>query len=212
MKTILSLCDYTGNWPKFYREAGYTVIQVDLKYGDDARLWPSRPSVTPRFPREFVDIRDLPKIHGVLAAPVCQFFSGSGAKHPRSDEQILFALSLVDACLRIVHAVKPDWWALENPVGKLVKWLGDPFFSFDPYMYGGYLAPDERSSLVFPCQDAYLKHTLLWGSFALPVKAPVTPAAGSIIHSKFGGKSERTKTFRSTTPMGFAKAFFQSNP
>jgi hypothetical protein len=27
----------------------------------------------------------------------------------------------------------------------------------------------------------------------------------------YGGKSERTKTARSTTPMGFARAFFEVN-
>ena len=32
MKTILSLFDYSGNWPKYYRENGYEVIQVDIKH------------------------------------------------------------------------------------------------------------------------------------------------------------------------------------
>ena len=33
MKTILSLFDYTGNWSEPYRQAGYNVIQQDLKHG-----------------------------------------------------------------------------------------------------------------------------------------------------------------------------------
>lgn len=30
---VISLCDFTGEWPRPYREAGYNVIQVDLKHG-----------------------------------------------------------------------------------------------------------------------------------------------------------------------------------
>lgn len=35
MKTILSLFDYSGNWPKPYLDAGYNVVQVDIKHGQD---------------------------------------------------------------------------------------------------------------------------------------------------------------------------------
>ena len=39
MKRILSLYDYSGNWSLPYREAGYEVVQVDLKRGgQDVRL------------------------------------------------------------------------------------------------------------------------------------------------------------------------------
>lgn len=34
-KVILSLFDYSGSWSKPYRDAGYDVVQVDLKLGDD---------------------------------------------------------------------------------------------------------------------------------------------------------------------------------
>jgi hypothetical protein len=35
---ILSLCDYTGEWSKPYRDNGYDVVQVDLAHGQDVRL------------------------------------------------------------------------------------------------------------------------------------------------------------------------------
>ncbi len=54
-KTILSLCDYSGAWSNPYREAGYKVIQVDLKLGNDIRLF------------EFIDSQ----VYGILAAPPC---------------------------------------------------------------------------------------------------------------------------------------------
>jgi hypothetical protein len=115
------------------------------------------------------------------------------------DGRTLFSLSIVDACLRVVFACRPTWWALENPVGRLRRWLGPPAFAFDPCDFG----------------DAYKKKTLLWGKFNEPKKNPVEPvrvcSQGSWI-MQLGGKSERTKELRSMTPPGFAKAFFEANP
>jgi|TARA_R110002126_G_scaffold21398_4_gene77349 hypothetical protein len=144
-KLILDLCGgRQGSWSKPYALAGdpanppYTRIVVDpLAFlGSDARLFPSLTSATPRKPSEFQDVRDLPQIHGILAAPVCTVFSGSGARWPRSDDEIREALALVDACVRLAYVLKPVWWAMENPVGKLNKWLGDPVMSFQPNDYG----------------------------------------------------------------------------
>ena len=198
MKTILSLCDYSGNWPTPYREAGYDVVQVDLKHGDDVRLYEhlGRP------------------VHGILAAPPCTPFAGSGAQWwPKHDAEgsTLDGLALVDACLRAVAVYRPEWWALENPVGRLYRWLGKPVMYFHPYEYAGY-ADD-------PAVDAYTKKTALWGQFTRPEKRPVEPVfyttstgkRGSWMFAHLGGKSERTKELRSVTPMGFARAFYEVN-
>lgn len=183
---ILSLCDYTGNWSRPYEENGYRVIRVDLKTGDDVRL---------------IEYFDEP-IRGVLAAPDCNAFAGSGAQYwpaKDADGRTLAGLALVDACLRAVAIYRPAWWALENPVGRLRRWLGPPTYVFDPCDHG----------------DAYTKRTLLWGRFNRPRKTPVEPVRvnrqGSWIQS-LGGKSERTKELRSATPMGFARAFAEANP
>jgi len=194
-KIILDLCGGTGSWSRPYLENGYDVRLVTLP-DNDARLFPSQPSKTPRLPSEFSDIAEyIGNVYGVLAAPVCTYFSGSGAKHPRTDKQILEALSLVDACLRIINTVKPTFWALENPVGKLRKWIGPPRMSFHPCDYG----------------DTYTKKTLLWGNFNELVKNPVEPTEGSKLWSMYGGKSAHTKEMRSITPPGFAQAFFKAN-
>lgn len=204
-KVILDLCGGTGGWSKPYRDAGYTVYIVDpsehMMY--DARLWPSTtapPGTEGRLPKHFLDLDAWGEIHGVLAAPVCTVFANSGARWPRTDADILQGLSLVDACIRIAWAVKPKWWALENPVGKLTKWLGPPRMSFNPCDYG----------------DAYTKKTLLWGDFNTDLpRTPVEPervcSQGSWVQ-KLGGKSDKTKRLRSATPPGFAQAFFEANP
>jgi len=194
-KIILDLCGGTGGWSKYYKENGYDVRIVTLP-DNDARLFPSNPSAQPRFPSGFNDIAEyIGKVYGVLAAPVCTYFSGSGSKHLRTDEQILEALSLVDACLRIIQTVKPRFWAMENPVGKLRKWIGPPRMSFHPCDFG----------------DPYTKKTLLWGQFTEPIRTPVEPTEGSKLWSMYGGKSAHTKEMRSITPNGFAKAFYLAN-
>ena len=177
---ILSLCDYSGVWSQPYENAGYKVVRVDLKHGQDVRLM------------------EIPKVRvqGILAAPPCTVFASSGARWPRTPAEMIEGLSIVDACLRCVAVCKPAWWALENPVGKLVRYLGKPRMYFDPCDYG----------------DPYTKKTCLWGDFTIPRKRPVLPLEGSRMHLRYGGKSERTKEARSMTPEGFARAFFEANP
>lgn len=112
------------------------------------------------------------------------------------------ALSVVDACIRLAWACKPKWWCLENPVGKLVRYLGKPKMYFNPCDYG----------------DPYTKKTCLWGDFTPPLPLLVgearncKPVLGNSPITKLGGKSMRTKNIRSRTPDGFAKAFFEVNP
>lgn len=186
-RTILSLCDLSGEWPRPYREAGYNVVQVDLQAGaDGGGHGDVRLLTLPEYP-----------VWGILAAPPCTVFANAGARWPRSEADMLEGLSIVDACIRLAVACRPQWWALENPVGKLRRYLGDPTLSFQPCDYG----------------DPYTKRTLLWGDFnpSLP-RTPVDPTEGSKMHRLYGGKSERTKTARSVTPAGFARAFFEANP
>lgn len=180
MITVLSLCDYTGEWSRPYREAGYDVVQVDIKRGEDVRLFKALP-----FP-----------VRGVLAAPPCTHFASSGARWwaEKGEEAILEGLAVVDACLRIVTVHRPQWWVLENPVGRLSDYLGRPRMAFDPYEYG----------------DDYTKRTLLWGEFKEPLKRPVPATAGSKMHL-LSPTPERA-ALRSVTPAGFARAFFEANP
>jgi hypothetical protein len=197
-KIILSLCDYSGRWPQFYdRGDGYTVWRVDLKYNSDVRRLP------------FIEGG---AIHGILAAPPCTAFSLAGAQYwPAKDAsgETDAGLALVDACLRAVALYRPKWWALENPVGRLRRWLGPPRFMFHPHEFAGWSDADAQSA------DRYTKRTLLWGSFKAPERRPMPPIrackAGSWI-MQLGGKSERTKELRSMTPLGFARAFREANP
>lgn len=153
---------------------------VDMKNGRDVRLLQ----------------RIRAGVHGILAAPDCTDLAGSGARWwaEKGDGALLKALSLVDACVRIAWVQQPAWWALENPVGRLSRFLGPPQMTFNPADYG----------------DAYTKKTLLWGRFTAPLKRPVPATEGSKMH-RLPPSPER-KALRSVTPAGFAQAFYACNP
>jgi hypothetical protein len=180
---ILDLCAGTGAWSEPYLEAGYDVHRFDLP--TDVRL---------------LERRDV-MVHGILAAPPCDKFARVGARWKRTEADMRDALSIVDACLRAVFVYRPTWWALENPVGKLARYLGPPVFKFDPCDFG----------------DPWTKRTWLWGMFkppifALPV-APVYPAhrpARSRDRTSMLSGSNRRE--RARTSAAFARAFFEANP
>ena len=119
MKIILDLCGGTGAWSKPYADAGYDVVVVDVD--QDVRLF-----------------HTTAKVHGILAAPPCTHLAGSGARWwaEKGQGALLDALSIVDACLRIVLLTQPKWWCLENPVGRLVHFIGKPKMYFQPWEYG----------------------------------------------------------------------------
>lgn len=180
-RIILDLCGGTGSWSAPYREAGYDVLLVTLP-GHDVRNYP----------------HPL-KVHGVLAAPPCTEFAGSGARWWASKPPALLieAVEIVHACLRIIEATRPVWWALENPVGRLKDFIGPWRETFNPCDYG----------------DPWTKRTCLWGNFTMPVKKPVPiahPKGSSPIHRAAPGPQRQA--FRSLTPPGFARAFFEANP
>lgn len=116
-KIILDLCGGTGAWSMPYREAGYDVRLVTL-------------------PEHDVRLYEPPEhIYGILAAPPCTHFSGSGAQYWKQKDVnglTLEALSMVDACMRIILVTRPTFWCMENPVGRLRRWILAPVMIFNP--------------------------------------------------------------------------------
>jgi len=180
-KIILDLCGGTGSWSKPYKDAGYDVRLVTIP-DLDVRLY-----------------NPTEKIYGILAAPPCTVFSLAGNWVKRSREEMLEALSVVDACLRIIQKCKPKFWALENPVGKLKNWIGEPVMRFDPWQFG----------------DGTFKKTALCGNFNKPIQTcfikPERINYSKTPIGRLGGKSTKTKELRSITPQGFAQAFYKAN-
>ena len=187
---ILSLFDYTGTWSKPYRTAGYRVIQVDLKLGIDLLAW---------------NYKAIPEklVCGILAAPECTHYTVSGAQY-WNDKDACGTTEQVNITVRktleIINHFKPEFWALENPVGRISKIfpeLGKPWY-WQPWQFG----------------DPWTKKTGLWGKFNRPDTFSVKPVEWSKQGSwtqLLGGNNEHTKELRSVTPPGFAKAFFKAN-
>jgi hypothetical protein len=147
-----------------------------------------------------VDVVELPRdarlfrwtsapVHGILCAPPCTVFSYARNRYEPEADEIREALSVVDACLRIVLAQAPRWWALENPRNKLRRYLGPARLEFYQWEYG----------------DPGHKPTCLWGEFVAPRKAPRPRTKPSTFRTKQENASPRD----AITPPGFARAFLR---
>jgi hypothetical protein len=176
-KIILDLCGGTGSWSSPYAEAGYDVRNITLPEHDVRLYKPPR------------------GVHGIFAAPPCTLFAVSGARwwKGRSERELLDAISVLDACMRIILVCDPAWWCLENPRGRIRHYIGKPALIFQPWEYG----------------DPWKKETHLWGKFNIPEKSPVEPEY--VYTDRIGPQRDRAD-LRSITPPGFARAFFMANP
>lgn len=188
-KIILDLCGGTGAWSRPYKNAGYDVRLITLP---DCNVLTYEP------PND---------VYGILAAPPCTDFAVSGArwfKEKDKDGRTIQSMSVLIRCLAIIAKCEPVFWALENPVGRIRAWMGEPTLIFNPCDYG----------------DAYTKKTLLWGNFNQLELSRVTPTPSdrNQIHypkdengKAIAWNSEKCKEIRSITPPGFAKAFYEAN-
>lgn len=187
-KTILDLCGGTGAWSKPYIDSGYPVINAtlpdyDITDQDTLRL-----------------LSGLGNVYGILFAFPCTHFAGSGARwwaEKDKDGRTLEDTKILTTGLMIIATCKPHFWCLENPVGRINKWIGKPVLYFNPCDYG----------------DPYTKKTALWGKFNIPQKNPVEPQFvtykdGSRFAPNYGWSTNEN---RGVTPSGFAKAFFEAN-
>jgi hypothetical protein len=175
---ILDLCGGTGAWSEPYRAAGFDVRLVTLPAGDVRTYEP------PAGP-----------IYGVLAAPPCTEFAASGARWwaAKDPGKLAEALEIVAACLRIIERVRPWFWALENPVGRLARFIGPYRYTWQPWEFG----------------DPETKRTCMWGNHAEPVRRPIAGPYRTRVH-RLPPSPDRAM-LRSVTPPGFARAFYEAN-
>lgn len=142
-KIILDLCGGTGCWSEPYKKAGYDVRLITLP---DYDVLTYEPPVN---------------VYGVLAAPPCTCFCNASSQYWNNFDvtgKTLEALEVVNACLSIIEKCNPKFWALENPRGRLKKYIGNPIYSYYQYEFGG----------------KFSKQTFLWGNFnTFIVKGPV---------------------------------------
>lgn len=230
-KTLVSLFDYSGTWCAPYYEAGFNVVQLDLKHSEAADV--------KKFCVEYlVDELGLDEVDGLLMAPPCTDFTISGNQYwaaKDTDGRTAASLHLVRQGLRCVEYFKPDFWSLENPIGRLPKLLPElgKAFVWHPWEFAGHAEPFlssrdrirlaeleagaevSRSDIdIIKRSGRYTKRTCLWGRFNRPQRDPRFAIRcckqGSWLQM-LGGDRDSTKEARSDTPDGFARAFFAAN-
>ena len=224
-RIILDLCGGTGLWSKPYADAGYKVKNITLpKFNifsaeindiDKKMIFPYNTDKL----HEALTI-DINKVYGIFAAPTCTHFSlaRTTAKTPRDLEG---AFSLVQKCLDIIHICVYNetlqFWALENPMGLLRRFLGKPPLTINPFEYAGFADNPES--------EAYTKKTDIWGDYNIPKQKIVKLTPQQIkdcsnnnrtlpeIPDNYNIDPLMTKQAirRSITPSGFARSFFKSN-
>lgn len=181
-KIILDLCGGTGAWSAPYAAAGYDVRNITLPEWDllDEKTVKHCISLNP---------------YGILFAVECTPWCAAAARwwKTRTSDEIYYYSRLLVKGLRIIHGTQPIFWCIENPVGKMRGFLGDPDYKFDPCDFG----------------DNYTKRTYLWGKFNKPKKKPVKPRGKNFIWTMPEGPERKKR--RAITPPGFSKAFFESN-
>lgn len=214
LKIILDLCGGTGAWSKKYKEAGYRVINVTL---------PDYDILKTEIKGEYIIFQGgnkeplkvkISDIYGILAAPPCTKFSKARWRVKKKDRDFKSGMIEVRACLNIIWAIQENgaplkFWALENPMGYLNRFLGHPVYYFQPWWFG------EKSFLA-------TKRTYLWGYFdqlvrttrkrIIPFISPHSSKRDSVDKKrKNEGWLKANAEQRAITPPGFAKAFFEAN-
>lgn len=193
-RVVVSLCDYTGNWPRPYHEAGHTVLLYDLKHGDDLlKITPENIGWdiwnTLRIPGSGANL----KVVAVLAAPPCEHLTLAGTrfwKEKDADGRTDTAVAIVRSCLSVVAYFDPDVWALENPKGRIASLVPEVGLSwgFDPCDFAGYVdARLHDVTIKSPIEailasNRYEKHTRIYGRATRPEERFVEPLV--VIDSK----------------------------
>lgn len=206
-KVIISLFDYSGNWGHYYaQDPDFWVDCWDIAGGGPDIIDYAFQDTTLGYDPDLVDI------YGILAAPPCTAYASSGARWWKGKDHDPFDCpsrkcpcktftehmdTMAVVTMALVEILKPrGFWAIENPVGRFGSrmGLGSPRLIFDPCDYG----------------DPYTKKTCLWGEFNADLpRTPVDQIEGSRMHKI--GQSKKRNRIRSTTPLGFARAFYLAN-
>lgn len=193
-KIILDLCGGTGSWSRPYKEAGYDVRIITLPDNDVLTYEPPE------------------NVYGILAAPPCTHFCNASSQYWNYYDSIgltEYSLSIVRRCFDLAAQLKPKFFALENPKGRLRKLIPEqPIYEFYQYEFGG----------------NFTKKTYLWGNFnTFLVKGPVNDKPIRFDEAKmseyldvpddykFEENFSKRQVVRSMYPPAFANAFYEVN-
>lgn len=240
MKYLLSLFDASGHWPSEFFYKGWDVSMLDLSSGQDINDYQDVENVLDRYCHIDGIVAAVPCDDFALCGSRWWQRKDETGQTEASMELVYQTLRFVDLFRPTDPDYYREggtfFWTIENPVGRIQKLFPElgPAYYFQPCDFAGHLdltesdhneldrlrrkdghgVTAEEREFILSC-NAYNKKTGLWGEFNPNlVKKPIEPvkcnAQGSPVMS-LGGKGKQTKALRSITPIGFAKAFYQSN-
>lgn len=194
MKAVISCCDYTTNMVKPWADAGYLCYCVDMQHPKGE----TRDGNIVRVGANLLDWMPPRDVEIVFQAyfPPCTDVAVSGARWFRDKGlgAVIRALELFKRSVDLAELIGAPY-VIENPVSTVSSYWRKPDHTFNPSDYG----------------DPYTKLTCLWtgNGFLMPPKTPVEPTLGSKMHLL--PPSDDRANLRSETPMGFARAVFETN-
>ena len=206
--TILCLCDLTGIMAEPWVDHGYKAVLVDPQHGfdhEDGHYTKLARTVAESFD-VIADLIRADRLAFVAAFPPCTDMAVSGARwfKRKYDMDHLFqakAACVAEQC-RTVGKLSGAPYLVENPVSVLSGVFGKPDHTFHPFQFTGWCSDDN-----------YRKRTCLWTGNGFRMPPPRVDASlgepDDRIHNCPPGKGRAN--FRSRTPLGFARAVFDSN-
>lgn len=220
MKTVISLCDLTGNMVFPWVQNGYSALLVDPQHGTTRTITTDMGNTVTKCADTIQGARDLIEhiiatqtVVMVLGAPPCTHLALSGARwfkrkqedptyeHYQGPDMFSNAMDIVHDCAMIGKLADAPFM-IENPKSRISTLWRKPDHIMQPWHYTGY-APE----------DNYKKETWLWtgGGFKMPEPFidESLESPDDRIHKAAPGP-ERAN-MRSAAPMGFAKAVYQAN-
>lgn len=153
---VVDMFSGLNGWGDPWRERGHTVVSADINstFGADYQLSLMNPDTF----INWLDAKGYGNPDVILASPPCTAFTVMRIGHnwtkdhqPKNDTART-GLSLVYSTVEIIERLKPRFWVIENPVGKLRKLP--------------VVAEFERRTVTY-CQygEKRMKPTDLWGGF-----------------------------------------------
>ena len=151
------------------------------------------------------DVKHLPLRPGLdpevlLASPPCNHFSLACLQFPRKG--VKNALEIVGACFEAVAILKPKYWFIENPRGRLRGIIGKPKTTI---RYSDY---DSKIKMM--------KTTDFWGNIQLPMvkhERRIKLSSGMTrierLKKHFPHETKQGKAERAKVPYGVSKAVFE---
>ena len=131
MKLTIDLCSGLGGLSQAFKDEGWEVVTVDDNPKFNPTICADIRKVTSQDIAGATRLQNFPEyeIVVIVASPPCQRFSIANPLWPKKG--IGEAMEIVGACLELIAEIKPKFWLLENPRGRLRWFLGKPYSSFN---------------------------------------------------------------------------------